>query len=645
VNVKRLLNLTYPISQSQNSLLFNLYSNLKHFDFHNLTQIKIPDFAKLTLSLGLKFSYAVTPDKRILNNSLKEALRKVGWFCHFYPDNNQGLSKIQKVTIDAKKRNRKFDFHSNVENIIFNSKVILKKFNKALNLNTNLALNFPEEILSKCANFINHNNIVIIDSDKNAGTCIMNRSDYNTQVFNLLDDKEVFIPSTYLHFDLAMNKMYNNIVSYAHTFPKELNIKNLFVLDHRPAKFYTLPKVHKTFDKIPPGRPISSTINTANKYISKLIDAYLQQIMNFMPDVLIDTNHFLILLSELNLIKDHKYILITADIVSLYTNIDINLAISHCVTEFENYARFCDFTCTLSARNLFLLLNWSLKYSFCEYNKNLYFQHKGIQMGNNASVSIANIVCSRELEKMLNIPELIFKKRFVDDIFIIADITHIQNNVIDSFVSNIFRHDFLSFTHKHSASEIDFLDLTVILKKNVISTKLFKKPMTKQSYLHFFSNHPPHCKKSLPYSCGLRIIKCHSNRDEAFSELKLLMDRFKLRGYPNSLLNEAFRKITLVDRNSLLTPKSPFLIKNLLIHNPSSRAIQSLNPSNTMSEISRQIFVVVPFFKNIFNLKYLFSEFIKNEIVKETLYEKALEELKIVISFSRANSIRHLVNR
>ena len=55
-------------------------------------------------------------------------------------------------------------------------------------------------------------------------------------------------------------------------------------------------------------------------------------------------------------------------------------------------------------------MNWSLDYSFVQYKNDIYYQHKEIQMGNNASVSIANITVSKEILKLLcNVNEIVIK--------------------------------------------------------------------------------------------------------------------------------------------------------------------------------------------------------------------------------------------
>lgn len=63
---------------------------------------------------------------------------------------------------------------------------------------------------------------------------------------------------------------------------------------HKPANFYILPKIHKLYEYLPPGRPISGKCNIINKYISGLVDLtqILKPCMSLLPDVPFDTMHY-----------------------------------------------------------------------------------------------------------------------------------------------------------------------------------------------------------------------------------------------------------------------------------------------------------------------------------------------------------------
>ena len=61
--------------------------------------------------------------------------------------------------------------------------------------------------------------------------------------------------------------------------------------------FYHLPKVHKSTEN-PPGRPIVSDINGPTEKLSKLVDSWLQPIVQELPSSIKDTTHFLRVVEE-----------------------------------------------------------------------------------------------------------------------------------------------------------------------------------------------------------------------------------------------------------------------------------------------------------------------------------------------------------
>ena len=79
-------------------------------------------------------------------------------------------------------------------------------------------------------------------------------------------------------------------------------------------------------------------------------------------------------------------------------------------------------------------------------------------------------------------------------------------------------HSTIKFTAEISATKADFLDTTVYMNDDgSLWTDLFCKPTDTHSYLRYESSHPPHCKRSLPYSQFLRLRRICS-REEDFTK-------------------------------------------------------------------------------------------------------------------------------
>jgi hypothetical protein len=143
---------------------------------------------------------------------------------------------------------------------------------------------------------------------------------------------------------------------------------------------------------------------------------------------------------------------------------------------------------------------------------------------------------------------------------------------------------------------VNFLDLTISFHEdNTIVTTLFSKPMSKHEYLFYDSNHPIHMLKSLPFSCGIRVIRICSNELDREANLENMFEKFLRRNYPVSLLNNTKEKLLKLDRSQLIEPKSEFHRKHLELHNPEI-LLNAINP--ILQEIGQiNIFFVLPFYK------------------------------------------------
>ena len=112
------------------------------------------------------------------------------------------------------------------------------------------------------------------------------------------------------------------------------------------------------------------------------------------------------------------------------------------------------------------------------------------------------------LERLDNKPYLWW--RYIDDIFFIWE--HGEEKLRD-FVQTLNEvHPTIKFTAEWSQKSIIFLDVTVSLIDGQIETDVYVKPTDSHQYLHSFSCHPYHCKKSIPYSQAFRFNRiCSKN--------------------------------------------------------------------------------------------------------------------------------------
>ena len=174
------------------------------------------------------------------------------------------------------------------------------------------------------------------------------------------------------------------------------------------------------------------------------------------------------------------------------------------------------------------------------------------------------------------------------------------------------------------------------LNIHFLNGEKYKKPTNKHKYLHFYSDHPIHSLKSIPYSQGIRIIRICSEECDRKLEIESLLEKFKERCYPDKLINECRVKLQSLSRFELLKPKTEFLINHLKINNPNILNSYGVHFSPTIHNTNR-LFIVMPFYKNILNyssvIKYLIQLSI-NQCNNQEIKTIA-RNLEYIVSFKR----------
>lgn len=452
----------------------------------------------------------------------------------------------------------------------------------------------PTELINKTRDFLIKNELTCSISDKNAGITTMKQERYNNEIHNHLLNENIFQPSCETKYQIKMTEWYDKL-NYSKIKVKEKPNSFLTIYNHHPASFYILPKVHKDFVNFPPGRPIINTCKTINRNLSSYVDFILKPVTCTIPNIILDTIYFLILLNDCKLDPTKRYALLTYDVESMYTSSKIANCKTFCTNAYHHYIQTQEETYLPrhTLQEMIQLLTLSLVYGFVMCNGEYYLQRPGIQMGNCASVTIANITGHFEL---LNIfkdkPEIIFNIRFVDDGFLIIDMTHITD--IHEWQSVTFKHDYLKFTTTISTSTINYLDVTVSLINNQVYTNIYMKPMSKNLYLSYFSNHASHILKSLPFSQGIRIKRICSSTNDCNNQLKIMLEHFRSRGYPQKLLIDSYGRLEKFSREKLLHSNSKWLNMHLKKFHPHLHMIVKNAKTQIQTGKQQQFYAVIP---------------------------------------------------
>ncbi|XP_072021894.1 uncharacterized protein [Amphiura filiformis] len=236
-----------------------------------------------------------------------------------------------------------------------------------------------------------------------------------------------------------------------------------------PGRFYTLPKIHKQYENIPPGRPIVGANGTVTERVSLFIDHHLKPHVSTLDSYVQDDMDFLRKIEAINEDGPHPpdIILSTLDVSSLYTNIPTKEGINSCRSFLEpdfppeQLDSFCK------------LIEVVLTHNNFTFNGTHYNQIFWTSMGTKLAPSMACLFMGLLKKRLLASASLkpLLWIRYIDDIFLIW--THGQDE-LQRFIEhcNSF-HRTIKFTSESSTDKIPFLDVLVSFKDGKLHTDLY----------------------------------------------------------------------------------------------------------------------------------------------------------------------------
>lgn len=233
-----------------------------------------------------------------------------------------------------------------------------------------------------------------------------------------------------------------------------------------------------------------------------------------------------------NLQLPEGYIVISLDVVSLFTNISEQLTMSVIEGEWDLIRP----NTSLPLQEFKKIIHFIFKNNYFMYNSTCYSQIFGCPMGSNLSPILAAIVMSKLLKT--SIPKLSYQLPFiyqyVDDLILSVPSDGVQEilNTFNSF------NDYIQFTvEMESERAVPFLDTKVIRdENNIILLDWYQKPTSSGRYIHYRSYHDMKMKTNTIMGMKNRILKiCHPTVvDEA---LRRLFVTLRDNGYPDYVLN------------------------------------------------------------------------------------------------------------
>jgi hypothetical protein len=444
-------------------------------------------------------------------------------------------------------------------------------------------LNITREQRTFLQHLLDSSSITIKPADKNLGMVMVDTIWYECELQRMLNDTVTYRP---YEIPKAANKpptrgrpaaafktpldalaacLYPRLIQLAQTHEAALRRwhpqscdQMLRFLTHSITKdtaalpgIYLLIKVHKPKGLC--GRPIVPSTRWITTPASVLADHLLQEILRqaAIPWIVKDTKSFVCELEATRLPHPHG-VFVTADIASLYTNIDTEMGLA-LVLEFLLLQQVP----AERIRLIMDLLSFVMRNSYLTFKDVVFHQIDGTAMGTSVAPTYANIVVYM-LERRV-IAEfgasLYLYRRFLDDVFV-----YLCPTVVERFKARMNSlHPKLLFDFVDTTNDAAFLDLSI--EKGVrfhtdgrFDLRVHQKKMNLYLYIPYRSFHTEAAKRSFIQTELMRYIRNSSDRD-AYLRLKgLFWDRLRDRGYPSRFLSTIFDSIFYDDRHYFLLP-------------------------------------------------------------------------------------------
>ncbi|XP_038066508.1 uncharacterized protein LOC119736566 [Patiria miniata] len=372
----------------------------------------------------------------------------------------------------------------------------------------------------------NDSSIHILKADKGNATVIMDRTEYDHKVQDILNTdtytclKKNPIPA--VERKVAAKLLSLNRSS---ALPTPL-YRHLRPSSSKCPRFFGQPKIHKP-DK--PLRPIVSSRGSPTYNLAQHLTKLLHPLVGKTPHHVPNSAGFI------NTIKGIKLqsadMLVSFDVKSLFTNVPTEEACLVTKSILEQDGTLTERT-SLTPDQIYDLLLTCVKSTYFQWRDNYYQQASGTPMGSPISPVLANIFMEDFEQKTLATAQFQPKLwlRYVDDTFIIWP--HGPDK-LDGFLRHLNQqHPSIQFTMETETSDsLPFLDVLISKRADgSLGHSVYRKPTHTDRYLNARSFHPPSVKTSVNRTL-LRRAHIISDDEHLQSELKHLNKVLRDNGY------------------------------------------------------------------------------------------------------------------
>ena len=404
-------------------------------------------------------------------------------------------------------------------------------------------------------------NIIIRPYDKGHGFFIEYKSSYKARILEELNsDLYVYIIDKASMFTEVLDAIKVWICNWQNESLLTPTLQEWITPDgtKKPGNIYMNYKRHKP-DQNFPGRLITSGVGSFTENLSSLVALELKPLVEQLPHVLVDTNHLLRKIAEMNanniITSDMDIIHVSWDVVAMFPSIPETLGLSKCreLLDKRQNVEGLPTECVIEA------LKICLNYNISSFDNEWYRQVRGAAMGPHEACFYCDIAMSY-YDEIVNSDNNPCKKpllwwRFRDDIYDPWPHGQTELHKFTDWLNSLDEN--VQFTLKYTVNHgVDVLDNHVYDKDGKTHTSLFSKPSDTHAYLPPTSCHPYHIVKNNPNQIARRVRKI-SSEDTTYSTTR---EKFSTllaeRGYSETSIEEAFSNFDEVYRATLYHPKS-----------------------------------------------------------------------------------------
>ncbi|XP_058816722.1 uncharacterized protein LOC131680001 [Topomyia yanbarensis] len=540
------INLLITRSASPN----NSIPTLNEKAIFNATTVTVPPDTLALLSLGPKFSLPVTNIKQI---PFYHLLADVEAILHVSPDQAvQDRNRCQVAT--------------QIQNYI--SKAKHNEYKSPLH-------DFCKHATTTTAKFLTeHQDICILEADKGNRTVIMYKKEYDNKMYALLNEPAYQTVSK--DPTPSVQRQNNSLITRLLNL-KLIDTKTSMRLKSNTAvcpRIYGQPKAHKPNL---PLRPVVPNITAPTYQLAKFIGSILKSSFHSEYNTP-DSFQFTEYIQQVTLPPD--YVLVSFDVVSLYTNIPTELVTHDIIMDWRNIKVHTNINL-----DLFLeLVEFCIKSSYFRFREKHYKQTFGTAMGSPLSPILADIIMENLLQTSIKrlpftIPVI---RKYVDDLFLALPKDKVQQT-LDTF--NAYNQH-LQFTKEEEIdNKLPFLDTVVTRHSDqTLSTRWYAKPIASGRLLNYHSFHPLSMKMNVAQQFIKRVTGLTTDNCPNLQQ-NIIFQHLRRNNYPSSLINR------LISRNAKIFCPS----NNSQQPDKNKNASNTRDPPNDSSPSTDQVYRSLPY--------------------------------------------------